>query len=595
MKAGWLRACAALTFGLACSACGPDAAPGAGGSGGGGAAADAAGAAGTPGAAGAGGPAAAPGKAPAAAAGSESGNAAGSAPGAAARAPRAPGELPNIIVYLVDTLRADGLGVYGNARDTSPGIDAFAQQAAVFETAIAQAPWTLPSVTSLFTSTFPYSHQVLSNYSLAGEQAETMVEFMHDLGYHTVGFITNTLGGKGAGLDQGYDEFFEQQSVHDLTPEQLAAGAHSLKPLFDWAMAYRGEQPVFLYVHTVEPHNPWSGGPQGRAPWVTATKEERARLNAILPEQRGLLARRTLGTLDEAGTARLAELTPEIEGRVQQARDLYDGDVRQANDNFQRLAGILSHRPRWESTVMVLVADHGEELYEHGSWYHGQSVCQELVHVPLLLRAPGYTEAGLRIAQPVQLIDVLPTLADLLGVAAAPQWQGRSLLPLLRAARDGHPSPAAPPVYTMRISVDTMKQGEPARERAPGDRGHVETAVIEDGWKLIAHHDIARASLYDLRSDPTEQHDLSEAEPARVKHLHGLVEQKLRELPRLDLRRADPGDAAEQDEKRQHLEELGYIDGQVPHTPQPAAPADPPGPPGPAAPAGATDPAPAPK
>jgi len=521
MSAGWLRGSAVVTLGLLLSACGPDepVAPG---------------------------------------------GAAGEASSAAPRTPPAADELPNIIVYMVDTLRADGLGIYGNERDTSPAIDALARESAVFEMAVSQAPWTLPSVTSLFTSTYPVSHEVLSNFDLAGEQAETMVEFMHGLGYHTVGFITNTLGGKGAGLVQGYDEFFEHPPMRDLTPEQAAAGGKALVPILDWAAAYDGSQSVFVYIHKAEPHNPWEAAPKGKTPWITSTKEERDRLNAILPEQRGLIGQRSLGLLDEEQAARLEELTREIEGHLQEARDLYDGDVRLANENFQKFLAILGKRPRWEKTVLVLLADHGDELYEHGNWYHSQSLYQELVHVPLVLRVPGLTDHGLRIRQPVELIDVLPTLAELVGAPASPHWQGRSLVPLLRAARDGAPEPPAPPVFSMRVSVETRAAAERAGRPSGGERGDTETAVIEDGWKLIAHHDIGRASLYDLSTDPGEQHDLHDAEPERARHLLDLVQRRLHELPRLDLRRADAGDQAAQDEKLKHLEELGYIGGESP-------------------------------
>ena len=485
--------------------------------------------------------------------GTSPGTSPGAPPGAPRGAPAHKRALPHIILYLVDTLRADRLGLYGNERETSPAIDALGSKAAVFEHASSQACWTLPSVVSLFTGTYPPTHGVLSNFDRLGPQAETLVEFMHAQGYHTVGFVANTLGGKGAGLDQGYDEFHEDQSVHDLTPEQVAAGALSTQPLYDWAAAYDWNEPVFLYVHTVEPHNPWSGVMHGRPSWFTGSDADKQHLNDILPEQRGLLSARNNGQMKPGDAERLAALTAEIEPRVPDAFSLYDGDVRQANDHLHKLMGMLVGKPGWTSTVVVFVADHGEELYEHGNWFHGQSLYEELVHVPFVLRIPGLTDEGLRLAQPVQLIDVPPTLAELLGVAPLAPWQGRSLLPLLRAAHEGRQLPAAPPVYAMRINVD---------RKFGGDRGDVETVLREGDWKLIVHHDTARTSLFDLAADPAEQHDLSAAQPARRQAMLQAVQKRLHELPKLDLRAAAAGDPAADEEKRQHLEELGYVDGQ---------------------------------
>jgi choline-sulfatase len=476
-------------------------------------------------------------------------------PGAppAAAAPGNGRKLPNIVVYLVDTLRADRLGLYGNTRDTSPSVDALGAKAAVFDHASSQAPWTLPSVTSLFTGTYPTTHEVLSNFDKLGPQAETLVEFMHAQGYHTVGFVANTLGGTGAGLDQGYDEFHQNKSVHDLTPEEIAAGALSLEPLYDWAKTYDWDQPVFLYVHTVEPHNPWTGVAHGAMPWFKGSEQDRQHLNDILPEQRGLLADRNLGRLKPGAAERLAALTAEIEPRVSDAFDLYDGNVRQANDNIHRFINLLIAKSHWESTIVVFLADHGDELYEHGNWFHGQSLFEELLHVPLIVRIPGVTDDGMRLAQPVQVIDVPPTLADALGVPPLDTWQGRSLLPLLRATHDGTELPAAPPVFSMRINVD---------RKLGGERGDRETALREDNWKLIVHWDSKRTSLFDLATDPGETHDLTAEQPERLKTMLEAVNKRLHDLPKTDLRAPRAAGKDMDEEKKRDLQALGYLDGE---------------------------------
>src|SRR5262245_19203375 len=339
------------------------------------------------------------------------------------------GPHPDILIYLVDTLRADALGTYGATTDDSPAIDALAGQAAVFDNAVSQAPWTLPSVTSLLTSSYPPSHRILGKDDRVGLQADTLVEYLKAQGYHTVGFASNTMGGKGAGLDQGFDEFTEHQNLQRLMIEHEAEVTHPLQPLFDWAAAgYQGAEPLFLYVHTVEPHDPYEGDLQLPSKRYVGTLEERKHLLTMMHEQRRLDTKRFGEGLDHAESKRLEEVNRELARRTPDARDLYAGDVRQANDNFAHLIDLLSRSPRWKDTIVIFLSDHGEEFHEHGSWFHGHSVYQELLHVPLIMRVPGLTDGGRRIDMNAQLIDVLPTLADLIGGPSMPAWQGRSLL-----------------------------------------------------------------------------------------------------------------------------------------------------------------------
>lgn len=458
------------------------------------------------------------------------------------------GRLPDVVIYLVDTLRADALGAYGATRGDSPALDALARESAVFEQAISQAPWTLPSVTSLFTSTYPSSHRILGHADRVGPQAETLVEYFKGLGYRTVGFASNTFGGRGAGLDQGFDEFTEHQFVQKLMEEHEAEGTHPLAPLHEWAAREQDERPFLLYVHTVEPHDPYEGLAQADDGRYTAPARDRVALQKLMHEQRRLELR-SHGTpgLSPADRARLAEVTRELDGRAQQARDLYDGDVRQADANFARLVELLARQPRWKDTIVVVLSDHGEEFHEHGSWFHGQSAFQEMLRVPLILRVPGLTDGGLRVAPPVQLIDVLPTLAELAGGPPAAHWQGRSLLPLLRGAAPAQPSP----VLSMRIITE---------RNLSGARGDTETALILDGWKLIVHHDVRRTSLFDLTSDPGETRDLSQEQPERAAAMLALVQQRLRDLPVLPIRSAEELDQAAAEEKLRHLEDLGYVE-----------------------------------
>ncbi|RKY20471.1 MAG: hypothetical protein DRQ55_07500 [Planctomycetota bacterium] len=471
--------------------------------------------------------------------------------GGARRAAAAPdstpdGRLPHIVLYLVDTLRADRMSLYGHERTTTPFLDALSAESVVFERAMSQAPWTLPSTVSLFTSTYPSSHGVLSGFHKLSESAQTLVEFMQGLGYHTMGFVTNGLGGTGAGLDQGYDEFFQRPTLTDMTDEMRAAGLHTGRPLMDMLRGYDGSKPLFLYVHAVEPHSPYQGAPpsaKAAQGWHDLDAAEIDALNKLESEYRGLLRRRYRGEPREGDLARMATLEPEVLAQMQTLWSLYDGDILRADLAISRLVAMLKAQRLWDDTAFLLVSDHGEEFLEHGLTGHDQSLYQELVHVPLMVRVPGLTDQGGRVSQRVQVLDIGPTLADLIGVDPLPFWQGRSFLPAL-AGESLEPRPA----LAVRANLDRLLKGQ---------RGDRESAWVTGRWKLIVHHDMERVSLFDLTADPTEQHDLSAEQPERAAAMRSELMAALRALPQLPLRAEEVG---LDDEKLKQMGELGYLE-----------------------------------
>jgi arylsulfatase A-like enzyme len=464
-------------------------------------------------------------------------------PVAAPRDTTPDGPLPNIVVYLIDTLRADRMSLYGYERQTTPVLDGIAEDGLVFDLAMSQAPWTLPSTVSLFTSTYPTSHGVVSGSHKVDPSVETLVEFMQGLGYHTMGFITNGLGGTGGGLDQGYDEFFQRPLIADMTDEMRARGLHTLRPLLDMIDGYDGDKPIFLYVHAIEPHSPYQGTPQGAEPFHTVDADTVDRLNKIIFDYRGLLLRRNSGEPREGDAEAFPLLEAEIMPLLDEVAALYDGDVLRADLAVGRMLGMLRYKKRWDDTAFFLVSDHGEEFLDHDLLGHDQSLYRELVRVPMMARVPGLTDGGGRVAEPVQVMDLAPTLADLLGVDPLPFWQGRSLMPLLR----GEPSVEAP-ALAMRENVDRPQKGW---------RGDRETAYVQGGWKLIVHHDTDRVSLFDLTADPEEQRDRSEQEPDRAAAMRRDALALLRGLPKLPIRAKGEGMT---DEKLKQLAELGYLE-----------------------------------
>ncbi|MED5330206.1 MAG: sulfatase [Planctomycetota bacterium] len=455
----------------------------------------------------------------------------------------------HVVVYVIDTLRADRLGLYGNDRQLTPAMDELGRTGATFEMAYSSAPWTLPSSVSLFTSTFPTSHGVLSGLETLGDQAQTMVEWFGDLGYYTAGFAYNTLGGRGAGLDQGYDKYFEKPPNDEMTEEQREQGLHTIRPVLRFIRDYEGEAPLFLYVHTVEPHWPFDGSPMNLTPLegeVTGALKEQA--NALCPKHRGMLGNRQSGEMTAQDLAELEEMERTADRLQETVEALYDGDVRRADLNLSRVVTALTEKGLWDDTIFVLLADHGEELRERGNWLHGQSVFNELVRVPMVMRIPGVTGTNSRVSQPTQTLDLLPTLADALGAPKAESWQGRSRYQWI--SEPGLPVDAALPIFSVRREVD-----RPGRFVF----GDSETTVVRGAWKLIVHHDLRVAALYNLDDDPAERKDVAADYPAITASLQEEVETFLRDQSALNLSLSQSGPMEE--DKRAHLAELGYLGG----------------------------------
>jgi arylsulfatase A-like enzyme len=408
---------------------------------------------------------------------------------------------PHVVVYCIDTLRADHLGAYGYERATSPSIDAVAAEGIVFENAVSQAPWTLPSVTSYLTSTFPTTHGVLKMGRGLPDHLQTMAETMHGAGYQTVGFVQNAFAGSASGADRGFEVFYDRLRPKDADGK---VDRHSVGELIEWLGRRESRQPLFLYVHTVEPHWP-NYTPRRLGPFGKWTEEQKAELDELFKRFRKL--RRGPATeTNEAKDRRIAELRTvhaEIEKRTPMAIDQYDNGVHRADENFGRIVEALKGGGYWGDTILVLIADHGEELGEHGYWQHDQSLHRELIHVPLVVRFPE-GPGGRRVASPVQLIDVLPTLAELVGAPRHATWEGRSFLELARRdPADGDGAPAERIAVSERINLG---RDDPLLKSGRGD---VEVAFVARDWKAILQAERDELLLYDALRDPRETQDLA--------------------------------------------------------------------------------------
>jgi arylsulfatase A-like enzyme len=395
------------------------------------------------------------------------------APAGAAAAAR-----PNLLVYVVDTLRADHLGCYGYPRPTSPAIDAFARAGVRWSEGRAQASWTRPAMATLLSGLQPIGHRVLRNPDKLPDEVATVADRLRAAGYETAFFTPNAHTSPRFGFDRGWDLYRYEADrargvAHPRSAERINEAA------FDFLARRDRARPFLAVVHTMDPHDAYVP----REPY-------RSRLA-------GAVADPSVGRGEKLRGLRA--LPPEAARR--RARDLvalYDGEIAQNDAAFGDLLGELERLGLAGSTAVVLTSDHGEEFYEHGGWKHGFTLYEEQLRIPFVARLPGGRGAGSVVRRTAEQIDLLPTLLELAGLPADPALPGRSLL----ADLDGEP--VAP-----RASFAWLER--PGTSLA---------AVVRQEWKLVRGADVltppvARtpARLFALGSDPEERRDLALERP----------------------------------------------------------------------------------
>jgi len=387
---------------------------------------------------------------------------------------RVPGA--NVVVIGIDTLRADHLGCYGYRRPTSPRLDALAREAVLFETAVSPSPWTLPAFASIFTGLLPSSHRAGEgkqlNVSRLDPARATLATVLHEAGWRTGSFVSNGYVGRDVGLAEGFDE-------HREAMQSAGAAAQAIA----WLQAHAQER-FFVFLHIVDPHQPYAPPAEDAAPFLD-------------PRYTGPVGASFSGfgdpTWSDADRRRVV--------------DLYDGEVHFADGLVGRVLDTLASLGVADRTLVVVVSDHGEELFEHRLIGHGHTLYDELLRVPLIVRWPG---GGLhrRVAPQVRAMDVFPTVLDALALPVPDGLDGVSLLPLLHG---GRASPETETAFAEYLIVDPERK-----------------AIRRDGLKLILDPASGAASLFDLRADPTEQRDVASTRPAETAELRARLEHRLR-------------------------------------------------------------------
>lgn len=397
--------------------------------------------------------------------------------------PDAAGQRPNILLLSVDTLRADRLGCYGHPAANTPFLDSLCAESAVFEDASSQVPLTLPSHASLLTGVIPPRHGVRLNegHRLSGDHV-TLTEILKEQGYQTAAFVGGLPMARPGGLEQGFDVYDDQLVARKQQGSHVMARRHEryaeevFAAVDAWLAGFDATRPAFLFVHLYDPHAPY----------------ERALPGATTASYQGEVA-----YVDKA----IASFMKSLEASG------------------------------WKPGLTIITSDHGEGLGEHGEDNHGLFVYQSTLHVPLLVHWPAWIAAR-RISTPVSLIDVAPTVLDLLGMPQLPDTNGRSLTALL--ATDEEVS-AAPPIYFESLMGELQYGWASLRGIRHGHVKYIEAPTAE---------------LYDLATDSGELMNLRSTRAAETDHLAGLLSGVVR---------GHEASAPIDPETRKKLTALGYL------------------------------------
>ena len=452
----------------------------------------------------------------------------------------------SVVLVSIDTLRADHLGCYGYDRPTTPNIDSFAAEGVLFEQCVNTGGGTLPVHLSMLTSLAPAVHGVFpGNGRALAEGHTTLAEALHDAGYATAAFVDGGYLSGNFGFTQGFDLYFDRNykgligriesyfddgGLAELLPRTLA-----------WVSRHR-KRPFFVFLHTYDTHSavlrlPYESPPPFLNRFVDSGYSgsfDGCRANRCASE---LLLWHNQARREEALASNELFTSEEMEYTVA----LYDGAIAYVDHQIGLLLAALEEFGVAQRTLVVLTSDHGEEFLEHGLLLHDQNY-EEVARVPLIVRFPDRSHAGLRVANLVSTLDLLPSILDATGAPPIPQAMGLSLLPLASSSS----------AESFERPVHIASGREKLRTRH---------------WSLLAEAD-GPAELYSLTDDPTEQINRIAEHPAVAAELFDrLLEIQSREIIIRDrLGFADSEKAELTSDELEELRALGYVE------PKPALP-----------------------
>ncbi len=411
---------------------------------------------------------------------------------------KGPGTFPgmNVLLFTLDTTRADHLGCYGYPRIRTPNIDALAAEGVLFRNATAQVPLTLPSHSSIFTGTYPYAHGVRDNGGFYLEPEKiTLAEVLKAKGWATSAFVGAFVLDSRWGINQGFDHYYDNFDFAKYKTISLDSvqreGGEVVKAFFDWFRT-NGDRRFFSWIHFYDPHTPY----EPPEPYKT-----------------------------------------EYAGRPW---GLYDGEIAYVDSLIGKVLQSLREKGVLDRTIIVVAADHGESLGEHGESSHAFFIYDATVSVPLVLKLPGSKSKAAIVEDQVENVDIMPTLLGLLGIDVPKVVQGKSLVPLLAGDRAGDDRMAYSESYYPRYHYgwSELKSLRTAR---------------------FQYIQAPRPELYDVIRDPMERTNIFGRNSSQA-------ERFVREMKRIEERSAAGGETSKaprqmDDDALEKLKALGYVGG----------------------------------
>lgn len=446
--------------------------------------------------------------------------------------PEVPDDRYNVLLVVVDTLRADHLPFYGYLRETAPALTRLAEESVVFDNAFTVMGHTLPAHVSLMTGMHPGKHQVLSNGWKYDGRFPTLAQRLQAQGYSTAAFVSSFVLVATSGLDAGF-EIYESPDAH----ARRVAGERTNERAMEW-LRRRGEGPFFAFIHYFDTHQPYGSPPEAHSPFVPDAPFE-ARLRAL-----GVWEQSIETTSEKPITLDGKPLT------LPEAINTYDNEILRVDGLIDRLLAVLDEQGQSDNTLVIFTSDHGEGLGQHDYYSHGLHLYEEQIRVPLVVRPPArWGWKPHRVQEAVSLLDVVPTVLGLMGAETDPGFDGRSLAPALldQASADQDRWLL---LQRRRFSRKALRN-RGARFASP----HTLHAVRGDGGLKYLRAGDGAEELYDLDDDPHELSNLTADRPEDKARLDGLLDGLMEE-------RTMGPPAAEQTidaETRDALEALGYV------------------------------------
>ena len=412
---------------------------------------------------------------------------------------------PNILLITLDTVRADHLSLYDYYMNTSPNLENFAKDSVVFDNAVSPSSWTIPSHASIFTGKYPSNHNAIMMHQKLVDKERTLAEILKERGYNTVGFAGGAFCKAKYGMGQGFItykdrlDFFEYMNTYDrfsirpllymffpnlhdfiFNTDRERSSEEINKDVFEW-FDKNGNSTFFMFINYFDAHSPYNRGDVFKERFTSETRD--------YSEVREMLS-----------IKRYENVSEDI---LNYTINLYDTEIFYLDYHLGKLFDKLDELDLRNNTIIIITADHGEEFYDHGRFDHGQTLYEEVIHVPLIIYYPKEFEAQ-RIEKRVGIINIFPTILDILQIEVPENIDSVNLLPLIKNGAD----------YNREYVLSQLF----GRLDRPELNESNQQSISYGDWKLIKirpEQETLPSSLFNLKSDLKEQNNLYDKYPEK--------------------------------------------------------------------------------